>query len=503
MKADSIRNSILWTPAGATVTLTLVGIIGYVTWTFTNYYSTEADLVVAGISQTLLFLLLAAFGLALALRADLVGHLRRGWLLISLGGASLAFTYGVTFAQRALQTGDLPANINLFHLAYYALLFVGLLQFPAALVISQQRSILYLDLLIILLGFSMVYLYLLPDPSLVSINPNQRNLWTIVFPLGDFLILAAVIALAQRDMQRPARWMLLFIALGMIFATIADLFFSNPELTDIDQTITQHTLWMCSALSLCYAGAQQFKIGIKTLSDLPKKSSSTLYLLRLVLPYLAVGLSLLLLILVVISEREIGFRLLGILSGAVVMVALVLLQQYLVLKENVRLYQTVQRIAWTDGLTGLYNRHFFNEILPREIDRARRYQEHLAVMLLDVDGFKKYNDTYGHLEGDAVLKSVSHAFASQLRSSDTIARFGGDEFVIILPSANRRTAQTIAGRIQGTLAKLAFNGRALGVSIGIGVYREGQSPEQLLEETDKDLYRHKANHSNGKDKGFG
>jgi diguanylate cyclase (GGDEF)-like protein len=187
----------------------------------------------------------------------------------------------------------------------------------------------------------------------------------------------------------------------------------------------------------------------------------------------------------------------GILFGAVIMVILVLMRQYLVLKENLRLYQAVQRIAWTDGLTGLYNRHFFNEMLPREMERARRYKGNLSVLLLDLNGFKKYNDTYGHLEGDIVLKSVARVCAGQLRSSDTIARFGGDEFVIILPSASRRVAQKIAARIQSVISENSFHGSKLGVTIGISVYRDGLSPEGLLEEADQDLYRHKANNDKG------
>jgi diguanylate cyclase (GGDEF)-like protein len=208
-------------------------------------------------------------------------------------------------------------------------------------------------------------------------------------------------------------------------------------------------------------------------------------------------LSLGLLVWVVLVDRESGVRLQGILFGAVIMVILVLMRQYLVLKENLRLYQAVQRIAWTDGLTGLYNRHFFNEMLPREMERARRYKGNLSVLLLDLNGFKKYNDTYGHLEGDIVLKSVARVCAGQLRSSDTIARFGGDEFVIILPSASRRVAQKIAARIQSVISENSFHGSKLGVTIGISVYRDGLSPEGLLEEADQDLYRHKANNDKG------
>jgi diguanylate cyclase (GGDEF)-like protein len=252
---------------------------------------------------------------------------------------------------------------------------------------------------------------------------------------------------------------------------------------------------MSSGQFLCLAAAKQIDIGTAFLADPPPKTGPTLYLLRLALPYLAIAISLGLLVKAVVFDRDTGLRMLVILFGAVVMVALVLLRQYLVLIENMRLYQAVQRIAWTDGLTGLYNRHFFNEMLPREVERARRYNENLSVLLLDLNGFKKYNDTYGHLEGDTVLRSVARICAAQLRASDTIARFGGDEFVIILPAASRRVAQKIAERIQKTLADQKFHGDHLGVTIGIGVYRSGLTPQGLLEEADQDLYRLKADNS--------
>ena len=500
MKAESRSLSILRTPAGVIATLPLLGVIGYAAWIFSDLYSLHTDLILAGIGLTALPLLLATFGLAIVFRRNFISHLRRGWLLISLGSASLAAAYGIALYQQALLGSDpFPGVADIFHSAFYPLTLAGLLLFPVALVMRQQRSVLYLDLAIIVLGFSMILWHLMMAPLNIPAPQDKTVFWAIAYPIGDFILLAAAIALIQRDLLRPARWVLFFIASGMVFAALADLLFATYELNEIAYPPAfLHTLWMCSVQSLLFAAAWQIASSSSTQGEVPARSSPALYLLRLALPYFAVALGLSLLVHAVITDGGSGLRLLGILFGAVVMVGLVLLRQYLVLKENLRLYQTVQRIAWTDGLTGLYNRHFFNEILPRELDHARRYQENLSVLLLDVDGFKKYNDTFGHLQGDIVLKAVARVFASQLRASDTIARFGGDEFVIILPSANRRLAQSIAQRIRSALAEQAFNGTTLGVSVGVAVYRPGLTPEQLLEEADKDLYRHKAKNNNGK-----
>ena len=494
MKVVSRSRSILRTPTGAIATLTLLGSAGYAAWTSSSLYVPQTDLIIAGASLTILPLLVASFGLTIAFRQEFVAHLRQGWLLISLGSASLMVANGINFYQQAYLLGNSSPEIaSVFRSAFYPFTIAGLLLFSVALVTRQQRSILYLDLVIVMLGFSMILWQLALAPLISSIPNDTRIFWAIVYPIGDFMILSATIALAQRDLIKPARWVLVYIACGMVIAAAADGLFAFYELNPNDNGLHYlNALWLCSSQSLLLAAAWQIASSDGMLPDVPRKPSPFFYLLRLALPYLAVGLGLTLLVQAVGSDGDSGPRLLGILYAAVIMVGLVLLRQYLVLQENLRLYQAVQRIAWTDGLTGLYNRHFFNEILPREMDRSHRYKENLSILLLDVDGFKKFNDTYGHLHGDMVLKSVARVFASQLRISDTIARYGGDEFVIILPSANRRLAQSIAKRIQGALKEHVFHGTALGVSVGVAVYRSGLTPEQFLEEADKDLYRHKA-----------
>jgi diguanylate cyclase (GGDEF)-like protein len=120
------------------------------------------------------------------------------------------------------------------------------------------------------------------------------------------------------------------------------------------------------------------------------------------------------------------------------------------------------------------------------------------VMLLDIDGFKAFNDTYGHLKGDVVLKIIARIFTTQLRVSDTIARFGGDEFVVILPETNRRKALAIAERIRHAVSARSFGSARLSVSVGVSAYRSGLTPEQLLDEADRDMYRRK-NSARGKE----
>jgi diguanylate cyclase (GGDEF)-like protein len=198
-----------------------------------------------------------------------------------------------------------------------------------------------------------------------------------------------------------------------------------------------------------------------------------------------------LLILVIQQSNLFDVRQRGLLWGVIILVGLVLLRQYIVLRENVALFEEMRKLASTDSLTGLYNRHFFNEVFPFELKRAERHDRPLSILLIDINGFKAINDTFGHLKGDQILKFVARALAESLRGSDLIARFGGDEFIVILPETNDSSARLVAQRLKMDVAALRMENPRLGVSVGLAAYRSGISPEQLLEEADQDLYRQK------------
>src|SRR5687767_8055137 len=115
-----------------------------------------------------------------------------------------------------------------------------------------------------------------------------------------------------------------------------------------------------------------------------------------------------------------------------------------------------RRLSITDPLTGVYNRRYLMEQLPREIDRAARYGRQLAAIMCDVDYFKKINDTHGHLTGDEVLKWFGNSLKSGVRTSDWIARYGGEEFVIVLPETNVGNAATAAEHLRKHIAERPF-----------------------------------------------
>lgn len=160
----------------------------------------------------------------------------------------------------------------------------------------------------------------------------------------------------------------------------------------------------------------------------------------------------------------------------------------------------LQRLSSLDGLTGIANRRRFDEYLEQEWLRAARNGKRLALILVDIDHFKAYNDSYGHQGGDACLKQVARTLDSELkRAADVVARYGGEEFVVVLPDTDLQGADIIAGKLRGAVEALhiehANSKTAPHVTISLGVAstlpREGGIPAALIEMADEALYKAK------------
>ncbi len=158
--------------------------------------------------------------------------------------------------------------------------------------------------------------------------------------------------------------------------------------------------------------------------------------------------------------------------------------------------QELKRLSASDGLTGIANRRFFDEFISREWRRARRSEKEIAILMCDVDHFKRYNDTYGHQAGDECLRQVATAIEKQLdRGSDIAARYGGEEFAVILPETSGGGALMVAEKIRHAIHQLNIShattplGRVtLSIGVAVGVPDADQSHEQLLEAADRALY---------------
>jgi diguanylate cyclase (GGDEF)-like protein len=170
--------------------------------------------------------------------------------------------------------------------------------------------------------------------------------------------------------------------------------------------------------------------------------------------------------------------------------------------ENARLFEKTKRLAITDGLTELYNHRYFHETLERTLERCRRDGQPLAVIMLEIDSFKRYNDTYGHQRGDDVLRTVSDLLRKGSRASDIAARYGGDEFMIVLPNSTKETAAEIAERLRRAVEAYPFllgESVVTSVTLSVGVAAspdDGEAVDALVDAVDRAQYTAKRSGGN-------
>jgi len=158
-------------------------------------------------------------------------------------------------------------------------------------------------------------------------------------------------------------------------------------------------------------------------------------------------------------------------------------------------HEEIYRLTITDGLTGIPNKRHFTELLDREAARARRRGRSLWVVMLDIDHFKHLNDTYGHVTGDSVLQQVAALLAAEVRTEEAVARFGGEEFVFVLPEADTAEVERFCERIRALVAEHDFRfddePHRVTVSLGASRLRAEQSSEALMRAADEQLYHAK------------
>ncbi len=151
--------------------------------------------------------------------------------------------------------------------------------------------------------------------------------------------------------------------------------------------------------------------------------------------------------------------------------------------------------AFNDTLTGIPNRHAYEERLQQEYARWKRYQQPLSIMVVDIDNFKYINDNFGHRAGDKALRIIAGQLQKMTRETDLIARYGGDEFVLLLPETSTEGAMAIAEKLRDAVEKCAFHFRekkvTITISCGISEYRNGDTPEDAFERADQALYKSK------------
>lgn len=168
----------------------------------------------------------------------------------------------------------------------------------------------------------------------------------------------------------------------------------------------------------------------------------------------------------------------------------VLVRQAAIAIENAFVMNELKYLTITDPLTKLFNYRYFLNSLDQEISRSQRFKRPLSLLMLDVDNFKSYNDAFGHLEGDALLKGIAQILRGSLREVDILCRYAGDEFAIILPETDKEGAQKTSQRILDAIKQREFK-KEVRLSIGVAIYYSGMNRQNFIRKADSALYEAK------------
>ncbi|WP_413699620.1 diguanylate cyclase [Psychromonas sp. KJ10-10] len=188
------------------------------------------------------------------------------------------------------------------------------------------------------------------------------------------------------------------------------------------------------------------------------------------------------------------------LAISILLTCLFWIMGWLILRHYIHIIEQkkeLEKASITDQLTGLYNRHKLNKTLQKEFHRAQRMQETFEVILMDIDNFKRINDTYGHNVGDKVLEELALLMKQSIRLSDTLGRWGGEEFLIIIPIKTFKAQSTIADKLRIKIEQYDFTTvKNITASFGVAYYKEGDSIKSLIKRADDALYQVKQNGRN-------
>ncbi|MGH8990893.1 MAG: GGDEF domain-containing protein [Acidimicrobiia bacterium] len=427
-------------------------------------------------------------------RADLDVATRRAW-------KRLAFAFAAWWVGDALWFGmeviageaPFPSVADIGYLAFYPLLLWGLLSFPAGPRTRADRRKVWLDAATVTLGGLMIVWYLVVGPTLSTSGGAGLivSILSVAYPVGDLLLVFGVAALLLRGAGRRDVGALRVLLTGVLCFVIADLAYAHLTLQDAYRGGDwPDAFWMAAQVLLVLSAQCQFRRAPGVEPEVPVATAGT-GVSRL--PYLAIAVGYGLLL--AVGSQQAGFELGGLILGAGALTALVVSRQIAVTAENVRLLVELQRLATTDVLTGVKNRGAFLAAADQLFGRGRVTGRPVAALMIDVDHFKTINDTHGHATGDAVLSAVAEACRAQLRGSDLIGRYGGDELVVFLPDTSLEDGLRVAERMAERLAAapMVTESGVARVTLSIGVAEGGDAADvaELLAQADRGLYQAK------------
>jgi len=467
---------------------TAAGLIAYTGLALVQPFTPEVEALTANLGITLLLISTTVLvGLIVAGRGTLLA-LRRAWFLIGIAALMKCVAAGIDiFSSRIFQVTAHPLLAESFSLVFYPLLLSGILLFPYIPLQGGRRTLVTLDTSIVILVASLFGWYFLVTPLQNEVLSLSSGLLTFTAPVAVIIIMIGLHSLTRREIQNVSRALLLFLSASLLFIITADSVSAILDAYKIPHSMFLiNLLWMLAFWFLLMSAGWQ----ILYPEEETVEYKSLHPLIQNALPLIATAMAMVMAIISALRLMTLDLRAYGLFLGLLAFGILILVRQYVALIESQRLYKNLEQIAVTDALTNVYNRHYFNTAIEREIRRAGRYKRCLSLLLIDIDNFKSFNDRHGHLEGDILLKNISAQLGNCIRGTDILARFGGDEFVALLPEASIEDAQDVAQKLKNIIAtNFAYDN--LGVSIGIAIYQPGATAQSILNDADRELYADK------------
>ncbi|MEU8662569.1 GGDEF domain-containing protein [Actinoplanes philippinensis] len=398
--------------------------------------------------------------------------------------AALFLTLGVSLTFVATGTKAFPQVGDVLHLAVMLLLVVALVLAPVRTMARREAWKTLLDAGTVVLGAWMLLWYLVVGPSLETSQVSAGLvLAAACYPVADLLVLFGLARVLLRGTGQISRRALAMIGGASVAILIGDvrLGYSQAHVEVFERTAFDFGAWLTCHFMLACAGIELWRQAVRPVAvvDPGRRGVGGK------LPFLGIGLGYGLLAAAALRESRV-FPWAGLVLGGAGITGLVVLRQLVVQEE-------ITETAETDPLTGLANRARLHDELSRALRRSARAGRSVAVLLVDLNGFKRINDTLGHQVGDGFLVAVATAMRGAVRNSDLVGRLGGDEFaVLVRPVDGEADAAAVAERVsQAITGPFIVEGRPMSAaaSIGLAVSEAGElTPDGLLHRADTAMY---------------
>ena len=407
---------------------------------------------------------------------------RRPWYLLAVSQfvyASADATFYV--AHDVLHQEQFPALADLLYLAHYPILMAGLLLLVRQRTPRGDRAGL-IDAAVIALGAGLLSWVFLIGPLASDANLSALvKLASVAYPAADLLVFAVAVRLLVGPGTRPVSYRLLSASLLVVLATD-----SAYVLMQLAGTYTTGNLldatWLGSYVLL---GAAALHPSMRVLAEPSEVAAAHTSWWRLALLAVASLVAPATLVIPSALGRAVNLPVVAAASAALFL---------LVVARLGELVDEQRRVAITDGLTGLYNRRFFEATLALEAEHAARSGRDLGLLVLDIDHFKRINDAYGHQAGDAVLRELAGRLAAAIRGGDVVARYGGEEFVVLLRDTSLEAVPETAERLRravGDVPVVQTDDAWLAITVSVGGAAwpvHARSVDELVRVADQALY---------------